>query len=146
MASNTYSFLDVDASIIGPGGGFTLKGGNSEEGITVSRPDDKNTMSVGADGQVMHSLHAGKPGLATVRLLKTSAINLQLSALYNLQTSSSTLHGQNTIVVRDNARGDIITCQQCAFKRHPDIKYAKAGDMNEWTFDVGIVDGFLGAG
>jgi hypothetical protein len=32
----------------------------------------KNTMTVGADGEVMHSLHAGKSGTITVTLLKTS--------------------------------------------------------------------------
>lgn len=29
-------------------------------------------MTVGADGEVMHSLHAGKSGTITVTLLKTS--------------------------------------------------------------------------
>ncbi len=32
-------------------------------------------MTVGADGEVMHSLHAGKSGTITVTLLKTSPVN-----------------------------------------------------------------------
>jgi hypothetical protein len=39
----------------------------------------KNTMTVGADGEVMHSLHAGKSGTITVTLLKTSPVNKKLS-------------------------------------------------------------------
>ncbi len=35
----------------------------------------KNTMTIGADGEVMHSLHADKSGTVTVNLLKTSPTN-----------------------------------------------------------------------
>jgi hypothetical protein len=64
---STYSFLDVSASLAGPTG---LVGGygsaNAEEGITVTMTEAKNTMTIGADGEVMHSLHAGKSGTITV--------------------------------------------------------------------------------
>jgi hypothetical protein len=142
----TYSFKDVVATISGPGGSFNLgdESGAAEEGITVNRPDDVNTMMMGADGSVMHSLHAGKPGLITARLLKTSPVNAQLAQMYALQTASSSLHGQNVITIRNAATGDVITAQQCAFKRFPDITYAKDGNANEWTWDSGRVDGLLG--
>lgn len=52
-----YSFADVTASIDGPGGNFALTGGAAEEGIKVEMAEDKNTMTAGADGEVMHSLH-----------------------------------------------------------------------------------------
>lgn len=141
----TYSFADVQASIVGPGGSFPLANGAgaAEEGITVTRPDDKSTMLIGADGQVMHSLHAGKPGMVTVRLLKTSPVNEQLSQMYALQTTSASLHGNNVIVIRDINSGESITCQQAAFKRFPELNYAKDGRFNEWTFDVGIIDALL---
>lgn len=141
----TYSFLDVVATIVGPGGSFNLAygAGAAEEGLTTSRPDDKNTMTHGADGQVMHSLHAAKPGLLTVRLLKTSPVNQQLSAMYALQTVSSALHGQNVVTIRNVATGEITTCQQTAFKKFPDVTDSKDGNTNEWTFDVGVMDGIL---
>lgn len=144
--SGTYSFKDVTATIVGPGGSFNLGDGAAaaEEGITINRPDDVNTMLMGADGAAMHSLHAGKPGQITVRLLKTSPVNAQLSAMYALQTASSALHGNNVITIRNAATGDVITCQQCAFKRFPDINYAKDGGMNEWVWDSGRVDTQLG--
>ncbi|WP_444546573.1 phage protein [Enterobacter asburiae] len=65
----TYSFMDVTASLSGPTGEIDLGYGSasSEEGITVAMGGPKNTMTIGADGEVMHSLHADKSG--TVFLL-----------------------------------------------------------------------------
>lgn len=142
----TYSFQDVVGTIVGPGGSFNLasEAGAAEEGVTINRPDDKNTMMVGAGGEVMHSLHAGKPGMVTVRLLKTSPVNAQLSQMYSLQAVSSSLWGNNVMTFRNPVSGDVITCQQVAFKRFPDVSYAKDGNINEWTFDVGVIDGLLG--
>src|SRR4051812_15698354 len=104
----TYSFMNVQAAISGPGGSFSLGAGVgvAEEGIDLDPVEDKNTMNHGADGPAMHSLHAAKPGLITVRLLKISPANAQLDALYNLQTANPALHGQNTITVSDPQRGD----------------------------------------
>ncbi len=89
--SGTYSFIDVSASLTGPTGSIDLGYGsaNSEEGITVAMTEAKNTMTVGADGEVMHSLHAGKSGTITVTLLKTSPVNKKLSLMYNAQSQSS---------------------------------------------------------
>ena len=65
-------FLDVSASLAGPTGLVELGYGsaNAEEGITVTNDRGQNTMTIGADGEVMHSLHAGKSGTITVTLLK----------------------------------------------------------------------------
>ncbi len=138
----TYSFLDVQASIVGPGGSFSIGSGAgaAEEGITVEMSEDKNTMVMGADGTPMHSLHGGKGATVTVRLLKTSPVNANLSQMYALQTESSSLHGANVLVIKNNVTGDQITCRACAFKKFPTQTYAKEGGMIEWTFDAGIVD------
>ncbi|EAP1742638.1 DUF3277 family protein [Salmonella enterica] len=66
----TYSFTDVTASISGPTGVIDLGYGSasSEEGITVAMAGPKNTMTIGADGEVMNSLHADKSGTVTVKL------------------------------------------------------------------------------
>ena len=144
----TYSFADVQASISGPGGSFNMGSGSgsAEEGITVAMTEDKNTMTIGADGAVMHSLHAGKSGMVMVRLLKTSPVNRQLTQLYNTQTASSALHGSNTVTVADPVRGDLVTCQQVAFAKHPDVVWQKEGNTNEWTFHAGVIDWSLGSG
>lgn len=96
----TYSFMDVSASMTGPTGIIDLGYGaaNAEEGITVAMAEAKNTMTVGADGEVMHSLHAGKAGAVTVTLLKTSPVNKKLSLAYNAQSQSSALWGNNVFV------------------------------------------------
>lgn len=147
--ANVYSFLDTNCAITGPGGSFTIGGqgaGNAEEGITVTMNEDKNTMTIGADGTPMHSLHAGQAGRMSVRLLKTSPVNAQLSALYAVQTVSSALHGQNTITLKNAVTGDSITGIFCAFKKFPDNSYAKEAGMMDWEFDVGQLVSSLGGG
>lgn len=148
MASYAYSFLDIVAAIKGPNGSFSLGNGAgvADEGITITMTDDKNTMIPGADGQVMHSLHAAKTGTVTLRLLKTSPTNALLQDMYAADTSSSAVHGHNTIVVRDPSRGDVLSCQGCAFKKFPDMSYAKDGNIVEWMWDAAVVDQLLGTG
>ena len=144
--SNTYSFQDVQAALVGIGGVINLGNGAAvaEEGITISMTAEKNTMTIGADGEGMHSLHANKSGSVTVRLLKTSPINAQLMALYDAQTLLSSAHGSNIITITNPQSGDITTCRSCAFKKKPDIVYAKEGGMNEWTWEAIKIDTVLG--
>ena len=142
----TYSFNDVAATLVGPTGTANLGYGASvaEEGIKIGASGDKNTMRIGADGSGMHSLHADKSGVVTVRLLKVSPANAILQAMYDAQSASSTLWGQNVIVVRQLVSGDITTATRCAFKKKPDVDYAKDGDIVEWAFDAIHIDSVLG--
>ena len=143
---STYSFIDVSASLTGPTGSIDLGYGsaNSEEGITVVMAEAKNTMTVGADGEVMHSLHAGKSGTITVTLLKTSPVNKKLSLMYNAQSQSSATWGNNVIVVRNKVSGDISTARSCAFQKQPDHANAEVGNTVSWVFDCGKIDQLLG--
>ena len=113
----TYSFMDVTASLSGPTGEIDLGYGSasSKEKITVAMGGPKNTMTIGADGEVMHSLHADKSGTVTVNLLKTSPTNKKLSLAYNAQSQSSGTWGNNVIVIRNKVSGDIITARSVAF-------------------------------
>jgi hypothetical protein len=79
---STYSFLNVQASLAGPGGLLNLGQGAAAaaEGITVARAGDRNKMTIGADGNGMNTLIADKSGQVTVRLLKTSPQNAALMA------------------------------------------------------------------
>lgn len=144
----TYSFLDTQASIVGPGGSVNLAegAGAAEEGITIEPIDDMDTMTVGADGTPMHSLHANKAGLVTVRLLKTSPVNKKLMQMATFQRASSASHGQNTFSLSNTHLQDAVAARQCAFKRIPNLTYAKEGGMIEWTFNAGYVDPSLGDG
>lgn len=140
----TYSFLDTFAAITGPGGAFDLSTGTAEEGISYTMAEEKVTSVQGADGSIMHSLHAGQMGTVTVRYLKTTPTNSLLNAMYDLQRTSSALTGQNTLVIRNPSTGDVITCTQMAFVKQPDNTYAKDGGVLEWQFR-GRIEPFLGA-
>ena len=142
----TYSFLDVTASLTGPTGVIDLGQGsaNSEEGITQTMGGNKNTMTIGADGEVMHSLHADKSGTITVTLLKTSPVNKKLSLAYNAQSQSSATWGNNVIVIRNTASGDISTARSCAFQKQPDFNNAEEGGTVAWVLDCGKIDQLLG--
>lgn len=139
---NTYSFLDVVAALVGPGGVVNLGSGsgNSQEGITVAPTGDRNTMTIGADGTGMHSLNGDRSGTITITLLKTSPMNPVLMALYNVQTASASLHGQNTISIADKARGDIATAANCAFKKVPNMNFQSEAGTVEWVFDAARID------
>ena len=142
----TYSFLDVTASLTGPTGVIDLGQGsaNSEEGITQTMGGNKNTMTIGADGEVLHSLHADKSGTITVTLLKTSPLNKKLSLAFNAQSQSSATWGNNVIVIRNTASGDISTARSCAFQKQPDFNNAKEGGTVAWVFDCGKIAQLLG--
>lgn len=144
----TYSFLNVVATLAGPGGVINLGAGaaNSEEGITIEAIEDKNVMTIGADGQGQHSLIASDACKVTVRLLKTSPTNAALMDMYNIQSVSSLLWGQNTITIVDSARGDLTAVQTAAFNKKPTITYAKEAGFNEWIFDAVKANTVLGTG
>lgn len=147
-APTTYSFLDVNAGIVGPGAGFSLGSGagSAEEGITIEAQEEIDRMVIGADGSGMHSLIANRAAKITVRLLKTSPINALLQAAFQFQRTSGATHGQNTITIVNKSSGDVTTAQQAAFVRQPTINYAKEGGMIEWEFNALVSDTALGAG
>lgn len=148
MAIATYAFADVVAAIEGPGGAFSLGAGAgvADEGITIEYADAKGTLTPGADGTFMHSLHAANNGTVTIRYLKTTAANKQLSDLYNFQKGSSANWGQNTITVANPVTGDSFVCEGAAFERFPNNTNAKDGGLNEWKFLVGAIVPNLGDG
>lgn len=144
----TYSFLNVSALIAGPGLAANMGAGAAveEEGITITPVEDKNVMTIGADGKGQHSLVASDAATVTVKLLKTSPINALLMAAFDLQSASAALWGINVITITDSNRGDLHVVTQAAFKKKPEINYDKAGKMIEWIFDGVQLSSVLGAG
>lgn len=145
--SVTYSFLDCKASIVGPGGAISLGNGAgvAEEGITVTPTGEIGSMMIGADGVGQHNLHADKSGKVTVRLLKVSPTNALLSAMYAFQTAQGSTYGQNTLVINDVSRGDVISCQQVGFAKAPDLAFAKEGAAVDWEFNAIRIERTLGS-
>jgi hypothetical protein len=138
--------MDVVCTLSGPTGDVDLSYGAAiaDEAIEFTPAEDKNTLTVGGDGSPMNSLHAAQHGTITVRVLKTSPANALLMAMYDAQSLSSSLWGQNVIIARQTAAGDVNTGSSVAFKKKPAIKYNKVGDLMEWTFDAGKMTSVLG--
>jgi hypothetical protein len=134
---SAYSFQNVNATLVGPGGvvNFGNGSGAAEEGITIEPVGDKNQMVIGADGSGQHSLIASDAVSVTLRLLKTSPQNKALMIMYDLQSVSSALWGINVITVVDSGRNDYTVVTGVAFKKKPTLNYAQDGGLMEWTFD-----------
>lgn len=143
-----YSFLNISALMAGPGLVANLAAGASvaEEGITIEPAEDKNVMTIGADGKGQHSLVASNAAKVTIRLLKTAPGNALLMAAFDLQSSSSALWGSNVLTITDSGRGDVSVLTSGAFTKKPTLTYAKEGGMMEWTFDFISANSILGAG
>jgi hypothetical protein len=146
MQNGVYSFLNTSATIVGPGGIVNLaaEAAAAEEGITIEAVEDKNVMTIGADGSGQHSLIASDARKVTVRFLKTSPNNALLQLMYDLQSASSALWGQNTITVANTGLGDVTVLQAVAFKKQPTLTYAKEGGIMEWEFDAVVGNSILG--
>ena len=137
----TYSFQDVSATLVGSGVvNFGFGAHSAKEGISIDQNEDINTMYIGADGEVMHSLKSNKSGTVTIRLMRTSPINAQLQLLFTAQTASSSLHGNNVITIRDKGNDEICVCRSCAFKRCASRNYGEDAGIQEWIFDAGKID------
>ncbi len=144
----SYSFLDTHVTMTGPGVvALNLGAGASvaEEGIDIESVEDKNVMTIGADGAGQHSLIASDARKVTLRFLKTSPINAALMTIYNAQSLSSALWGQNIFTVSNTGLGDVTIGQGAAFKKVPNLKYAKEAGFFEWEFDVIQGNSVLGA-
>lgn len=141
-----YSFLDVHATLQGPGVSVPLGNGSgvAEEGITIEFLEETDNMLIGADGSTAHSLHASKAGKVTVRLLKTTPTNALLTQAYNFQRQSSLNWGQNVIVVTNPVTGDVYSCTQAAFARFPSNTFAKDAGTIDWEFLAGRIEPILG--
>jgi hypothetical protein len=143
----TYSFLNVQASVVGPGLNAQIgsTSGAAKDGLSAAFDEDKVTITTGADGSIMTSLRATQTGRVTIRLLKTSPMNNVLNTAYNFQRANAANTGQNTLRVVDKARGDVVSGAQMSFLKHPDNSWSEEGNVLEWTF-VGIITEVLGAG
>jgi len=79
-------------------------------------------------------------------LLKTSPTNGRLMDLYKQQRKGSATWGRNTISVQDRARNDRVTASEVAFMGEPALTYGKTGNVNEWAFHAGHIEGTLDSG
>lgn len=143
----TYSFLDVNCAIAGPGLVANLSAGvgMADEGISFAFNGNINTTTIGADGEGMNTLRSDRSGTVTVRLLKSSPTNQILSAALAFQRTSSAAHGQNTITLFDRNKGDVVTAEGVAFNKVPDLNFGKEAQIIEWQFSAVKISPTLGS-
>jgi hypothetical protein len=143
----SYSFADVHCVLAGPQLTALLGdgSGSSEEGITFEPIDERDKMTVGADGSGMHSLSQNRAAKIRVRLLKTSPNNKVLQQALNYQSSSSAFWGQNYFVLSNPVTGDSLTATGVAFERQPPNTWGKDANLLEWTFNAIATSQTLGA-
>lgn len=148
LKQQTYSFQTVFATLTGPGGSINIGAGAAaaEEGISTELVEETDSMKIGADGNVSHSLHAARAGKVTVRILKTSPVNQALMNMYNLQRDNPKLWAINTLVVTNLAVGDVISCSGVAFEKTPPNNWAKEAGALEWVFNASFMEQTLGSG
>lgn len=143
----TYSFMDVTATLAGPTGVIDLGYGSavSKEGVSFEYGQPRNNMTPGADGEVMHSLRAAKHGAITVRLLYTSPVNAKLKAMFNAQSLSASLWGNNVLTIMNKGNQDTVVARSVAFQGLPAQTFAEDGQpVLEWVFDCGKIDTLSG--
>lgn len=143
-----YSFSDVHGVVIGPGGviPFGMGLGSAEEGITFEQIEDKDKMTVGAGGDVQHTLIMNDSAKCGVHVLKTSPLNAAFNAMYEYQKFSSLFWAKNLISVSNPVTGDAYSGTQAAFVRRPSNTYAKDPNQILWEFNIGSLFVVLGTG
>jgi len=143
----TYSFLDVQATLVAPSQSFDIaSAGVSSEGIRLAMVGEKDVMTIGADGDGMHTLIASDASNCEISLLKDAPGNALMNALYNFQKTSSANWGGIQITINNNIMGDTIVLNGGAFAKQADIAYAQEGTMNVWSFKFISRDDTLGNG
>lgn len=135
----TWSLMNVLASISGPGYTVDLMGCVTTDGIQITPNDERNLMTPGGNGCVMHTLRLNKSGRILVNLLTTSATNAELYEMMNYQMSDPTLHGQNVISIKHGTLGDDITAKFVAFVGPPEVTWTADGSARQWAFDAGEI-------
>lgn len=144
--NGSYSFLDVTVAIQGPNvSGSLSEGGFANEGVTIRRVAETDTMTIGAGGAGMHSLSGNQGARIEMTLLKTGPGNAILQQAYNADRVSSGVWGQNTITVTNTISGDSTIAQNCAFAKDADLGYTEAGAANIWTFNSTLCVKHLGS-
>lgn len=95
--------------------------------VTVSKNEDKNTMSVGTQGEVTRTKNLSNLATITVVLPQSSADNAVLSAV-------EIANGVVSILVKDNGGTSLHTMPEGVITGVPDSEYGKEHTEREWVF------------
>ena len=136
---SAYSFLDVDAVLVGaPFGHIDLGSGNanSEEGLEWSYDKPRTSKVIGADSNGMIVVNADRSGTIRVRLLETSPANAKLTAAMNAVGFSTSLHGQAVLTIRNRANETMVVASEVSFADVPGDVFGAEPGVKEWVFNA----------
>ena len=97
------------------------------DSITVSKNEDKNTMTVGTQGEVTRTKNLSNLATITVVLPQSSIDNAIFSAV---EIANSVL----SLLIKDNGGASLHAMPEAVITGIPDAEYGKEHVQREWVF------------
>lgn len=116
--------------------GVTLSGFSDGDSIIARRSEDMSFMRVGIDGSVGRARNANKTGEFEFRLLQTSAVNAQLSALFAIDNLSQDGAIDVPISIIDLSGASLCTATAAWLKSIPEGVFGKEVGERIWVFSA----------
>ena len=133
----SYAFKDVVLLFNGvPLSGFA----DGDDAIVIERNVDAYTLLVGADGDAMALKQANKSGVATLKLLQSSASNAILTAVLKIQDAG--LLSPVPFSVVDPNGLDLVLAEAAFPAGPPRLVYGAGHNPREWKLALPSVDIF----
>lgn len=133
MATKLYD----PASVIVSFGPNVMSGFADDTMVRVERDEDTFTKKVGVDGECTRTRNMNRCGSITVMLMATSAANLVLSALHNIDELSPNGASILPILVKDTKGNTLHTALSAWIRKPPVSETAKEVGTREWVLDTG---------
>lgn len=132
--TTTYSFDDVECTIIHPLVGQYVINGKGIGSISVTPSTEKTTHDVAADGSVMISKIAGDNAAINIEIQQTSELHKWLTNYYNvILLSPAAAWASASIIIRDPVGGSLISAYDVAPQNKAEKPYQAQGQRITWT-------------
>ena len=116
--------------------GVTLSGFSDGDMIIARRSEDMSFMRVGGDGSVARARNANKTGEFEFRLLQTSNVNAQLSALFAIDNLGNDGVIDVPITIADLSGFSLCTATSAWLKSIPEGTFGKEISERVWIFSA----------
>ena len=137
MPSFRVANYNADEVVISFGSVLINSGYADGEFLTIEMDSDTSVDVAGTDGEVCVSRTNDRRATITVKLLQSSKINDQLSALYNLFVNNySSGGGIVPLMIKDLNGNSVYTAAHAWISKPPDVSYDRSATSREWTIRV----------
>jgi len=127
--------------IVGP---IAVNGFSDGDAITVKRNEELYTTKVGIDGSVARVRNANKTGVIEVKLLQTSKVNDELSALFVIDNFMDDGSPVLPILIKDGSGRTLCAAGQAWLKAVPEITFGKEIGERTWSFECADLKMYVG--